>query len=128
MMALLASLLPPQRLHRIHCRGATHWEPHGRTARGGGPKSAVVFKTTAIRHPSASKSPECARFAVRRHAKWPSVTGRVTVAEHATVVDRAPGSSYLHRFPESRLSTSVQIMGRNVLISWPPVCAGLSWS
>jgi hypothetical protein len=39
---------------------------------------AVDFKTTAIRHPSASTSPEFARFPVRRHAEWPGVTGRVT--------------------------------------------------
>ena len=45
------------------------------------------FKTTAIRYPSASKSPEFARFPVRRHAEWPGVTGRVTVAEHAAVVE-----------------------------------------
>ncbi len=31
-------------------------------------------------------SPECERFPVRRHAAWPGVTGRVTVAEHAAVV------------------------------------------
>ena len=42
-------------------------------------QKAVVFKTTAIRHPSASKSPAFARFPVRRHAEWPGVTGSVTV-------------------------------------------------
>src|SRR5712692_7492142 len=41
-------------------------------------KSPVVFKTTAIRHPSASKSPEFGRFPVRRRTERPSVTGRVT--------------------------------------------------
>ena len=50
------------------------------------PSECRAFKTTAIRHPSASKSPEFARFPVPRHAEWPGVTGRVTVAEHAAVV------------------------------------------
>jgi hypothetical protein len=40
---------------------------------------AVDFKTTAIRHPSASKSPQFARFPVRRHTDRPCVTGSVTV-------------------------------------------------
>jgi hypothetical protein len=47
----------------------------------------VVFKTTAIRHPSASKSPASARFPVRQPAVWPGVTKRVTVAEHAAVLN-----------------------------------------
>jgi hypothetical protein len=40
----------------------------------------VDFKTTAIRHPSASKSRQNSRGSpVRRHAERPGVTGSVTV-------------------------------------------------
>jgi hypothetical protein len=43
-------------------------------------KSPVVFKTTAIRHPSASKSPEFAHLYKTQSARWACVTGSVPIS------------------------------------------------
>ena len=50
------------------------------------------FKTTAIRHPSASKSPEFARFPVRRHTDLAKCYLKCHAVRHRGRVSGLPGT------------------------------------